>query len=322
MQPEIAAAVERLERANVIPSPTASFLFRVARREIVSIRLEIRAALYAGIALIAAGAGLFVKEHSRDIGPVAITLALSLACAGSFAYVLRRAPGFSWQRVPSPTLAFDYILLLSVLLFGLDLAYVETQFRIFGPNWPYHLLLFSLICLAAAYRFDSAAVLSLALTSFAAWRGVAAKSPLDVLFASPTSRIRWNAILCGVLFAAGALWAARSGRKAHFEAVWANLGLLLLFGGLLSGVLNGENWRAWEVPLLVVSAAVLAAGLRFRRELPLAQAVLAGYVGALKIALRPLHNEIAALAVLTVSTIGVLAALLLLHRAVKARHAR
>lgn len=321
MQPEVVAAVERLERENVLPPPTAAFLRRVATGELVSVRFELRTLLYGGVALIAAGAGLFLKEHYRQIGPVAISLALSLAGAACLVYVLDWAPDFSWKAVPSPTLAFDYILLLAVLLFGTDLAYVEAQFRLLGPNWEYHLLLYSLICLAAAFRFDSPAVLSLALTSFAAWRGVAAKNPLAFVFADSTARIRANAIFCGALFAAGAFASARAKKKAHFEPVWANLGLLLLFGGFLSGALGPANWRGWEIPLLVLSAATVAIGLRFGRELYLAEGVIAGYLGLLRIVLHPLRDEIAVLAVVTVSGIGVLALLLLLHRAVRTLHA-
>ena len=321
MQPEILAAVDRLERENVLPAPTAAFLRRVAKRDLVSIRFEIRAILYAGVALIAAGAGLFVREHYRQIGPVTITAALSLACAASFAYVLRRAPKFSWDRVPSPTLAFDYILLLSALLFGTDLAYVEAQFKLLGPNWEYHLLIYSVICLAIAYRFDSAAVLSLALTSFSAWRGVAAKNPPAFLFSDQTSRVRANALFCGALFVAGAVWSVRARKKARFEAVWANLGLLLLFGGLLSGVFGPTSWAVWEIPLLIVSAVTVGVGLRSGRELYMAEGVLAGYIGGLRMALHPLKDEIAILAVVTVSGLAVLFLLLALHRRVRARHA-
>ena len=58
-----------------------------------------------------------------------------------------------------------------MLLIAADLGYVESQFRWLGPNWTYHLLAVSILYFLAAYRFDSRAVLTLALTSFAAWRG-------------------------------------------------------------------------------------------------------------------------------------------------------
>ncbi len=321
MQPDIVAAIDRLEGENVLPPPTAASLRRVAKGDLVSIRFELRALLYSGVALIASGIGFFVKEHYRQIGPVAITLVLSLACAACLAYVLGRAPGFSWLRTPSPTLAFDYILLLAALLFGIDLAYVEAQFKLLGPNWEYHLLIYSVLCLLLAYRFDSSAVLSLALTSFAAWRGVAAKNTLVSIFGDPSSRVRANALFCGALFAAGAIVSVRWRRKAHFEAIWANLGLLLLFGSLLSGALGDSNWRIWEAPLLLLSAAAVAVGLRFRRELYLAEGVIAGYVGALRAVLDGLHGEVAPLAVVTTSAIGVLVLLLVLHRIVGKRRA-
>ena len=136
-------------------------------------RFELQIALWAGVTLIAAGAGILVKDNLANLGPVTIGAGIALAAALCLWYVARTAPPFSWGPVASPTLAFDYVLLLGVLLIGTDLAYLETQFKILGPNWPWHLFLLSLIQLAFAFRYDSRAVLSLALASFAAWRGVA-----------------------------------------------------------------------------------------------------------------------------------------------------
>ena len=41
-------------------------------------------------------------------------------------------------------LGADYVLLLGVLLVGADLAYIETQLRLLGPEWAYHLLVVAL----------------------------------------------------------------------------------------------------------------------------------------------------------------------------------
>ncbi|HET7451932.1 MAG TPA: DUF2157 domain-containing protein, partial [Thermoanaerobaculia bacterium] len=233
---EVVAAVDRLAAEGVLPAEAAPRLSRIARGDLLSLRPELRILLYAGATLVAAGAAELVRENYRRIGPVAITLALTILVAAAFAYVIRRAKPFSPGAVPSPTLAFDYVLILGVLLFGTDLAYVEMQFRVLGPNWSGHLLIFSTVALVAAYRFDSATVLSLALSAFAAWRGVSVRDPFSVLFGNrPAALVRANAIACGLLFVAGAAIAARRRFKAHFEPVWGDLGLLLLFGGLLQG---------------------------------------------------------------------------------------
>jgi len=178
LDPDLVDAVDRLSAEGVIPAPAAPRLSRIVRGELASLRAEMRTLLYAGVTLVTAGAGLFVKQHYRQIGPVAITAALSLAAAACLATVARRSPPFSWRRVAPPGIAFEYVLLLGILLLGSDLAYVESQFRLLGPEWPYHLLLYAAIALVAAYRFDSPSVLSIALASFAAWRGVAVRSAL------------------------------------------------------------------------------------------------------------------------------------------------
>ena len=78
-----------------------------------------------------------------------------------------------------------------------------------GPRYPGpHLrrgqLVLSVIALAAAYRFDSRVVLSLALSSFAAWRGLSTRLPLESHLAQRPGQVRANALACGVLFLAAA----------------------------------------------------------------------------------------------------------------------
>ena len=148
-----------------------------------------------------------------------------------------------------------------MLLAAADLAWIESQFRLLGPNWAYHLLVVALLYLAAAYRFDSRAVLSLALSTFAAWRGVAVSLDFALRGARATPAVRANALACGALFIGAGILSVRANRKAHFEPVWTTLGLLLFLGALVSGVLqwNGGQWRLWEAALWV------ACGDRHRR---------------------------------------------------------
>lgn len=277
MNPDLANAIPRLVESGTLPPEKASLFLRVARRELVSIRLELRAILYVGVLLVTAGAGLLVKENLDRIGPAVIALAIGLAAAAALVWVWRVAPPFSWGNVPSPNLAFDYVLLLGVLLAAADLAYVEVQFTPLGADWPWHLLIVSILAGAAAVRFDSRVVFSLALATFAAWRGVsAARFGLDVLEA-PDDAVRWNAIGCGALFLLLGAGLKSNHRKAHFEPVAVNLGWLLVLGGLASG-LGEESWGLWTLALLAVGAALAAGAFRFRRFPLFAYGVLGGYL--------------------------------------------
>src|SRR5262249_2206257 len=152
----------------------------------------------------------------------------------------------------------DYVLLLGVLLAGSDLAYVETQFRVLGPDWAYHLLVLSLLAATAAFRFDSRVVLSLALSSFAAWRGLSARAPVQAVPPAHPATLRAHAIGCGPLFLAAGWLCVRLNRKAHFEGVFTAFGWLLFFGGLLAGAFGGDgtNWPFWAAAAFAAAAAV------------------------------------------------------------------
>jgi hypothetical protein len=284
VNPDVAAAIASLRTRRVLSEPQAAPLLRWARGEVVSLHWELRAALYAGVLLATTGVGLFLKDNQERVGPAAIASLLGLCAGTCLLYVLRRSPPFSWQATPTPLIAVDYVLLLGVLILGSDIAYVETQFRWLGPNWPLHLLFVSLLYLAVAYRFDSRAVLSLALSSFAAWRGVAAALPFLGRSGNFGPTVRANALACGMLFVGVGILTARTRLKAHFEGVWVTLGLLLFFGGLLSGVFQGDasDWPLWEIPLALCAGVVIAVAYRLRRPVDFAVGALAAYLGALR----------------------------------------
>ncbi|HSB63590.1 MAG TPA: hypothetical protein VLJ18_05455 [Thermoanaerobaculia bacterium] len=281
MNPDVAAAVERLRADGVLGDAAADLLGRVARRELVSVRLEIRSALYLGVLLLTAGAGLFVKENHERIGPAAIGVGIGVVAAACLLWAARHAEPFSWGEATPAHAGFDYVLLLGALLVATDLAYLETQFKLLGPGWPWHLLVVAAFYGYLAYRFDSRMLLSLALASFAAWRGIAVSLERVSLGSGDPARLRVEALVTGVLFAVLGLASVRAGKKAHFEDVYVNAGLLLAFGGLLSGVFGRREggWGGWLLALLLVTSAVAFAAFRRKRTLPFALAVLASWLG-------------------------------------------
>lgn len=317
MQPEIAEVLDRLISESPNPSPALVRLRRIARDELLSIHPELRAALYAGVSLVAAGTGLLVKIHYREIGPITVALAIAAGFAICAAFVIRRAPAFSSGPVPSPTAAYDYLLLLGIVLLGSELLFLEAQFRFLGPNWEYHLLLYSLICLAAAYRYDSATVLSLALSSFAAWRGVSARLP--IFSGDPGHRLRDNSLLCGALFVACGVATVRRRFKAHFEGVWIHLGLILVLGTLVANVFESGPgaWQAWEIILLVGASTGAFLAYRHRRSGYFAECVLAAYIGSLRM-LADMFDDKSGWLILAASAVAVLVGLTKVHRRMRA----
>lgn len=281
MDPEIVTAIKRLTREGVLAPEQAAIPLRAARGDLLSVRFELRAMLWAGVALITAGVGLLVRENLERIGPVTIAVALALLAAGCLAWVGRAAPPFSWSEQASPNLAFDYVLLLGATLVAADLAFIEVKFTPLGAAWPWHLFWTAMLYTALAIRFDSRIVFSLALSTFAAWRGIA----MGTLASAPLGHwqpaaVRLNSLACGVAFIVGGWWLAHTHRKAHFEPVAAHMGWLLVLGGAGSGMLAAYapgSWWAWALALLAVGAALAWFALRATRFWLFAMGTLAAY---------------------------------------------
>ncbi|MEO8349151.1 MAG: DUF2157 domain-containing protein [Acidobacteriota bacterium] len=290
-------------------------LLRVARGKLIPVRAELRTLLYLGVLVVMTGVGLFVKEHNDRLGPVLIASLVGVGAAACLVYVFKRSPGFSWGETISTHLAADYVLVLGALLVASDLAYVERQFRFLGDQWPYHFLVVAAVYFLLAYRFDSRAVLSLALSAFAAWRGVSAGIAFQSARDAAVADIRWNAIGCGILFLAVGVLSVRARRKPHFEIVYVTAGLLLLFGGLLSGALQGSssNWLLWEIALGLAGTAVLAIAWRLKRPIDFAVALAALWLGGLRLTGEVLDKEPLFLA----AAVWSIAALVVLIRATR-----
>jgi len=287
VNPDVVAAIARLETEHVLSAGQAALFERVARRRLVSVRFEIRTLLYVGILLVTSGVGIVVAEHHRDIGALATAAAIAVATVACLSWVARHDAPFSWGEVESPHAAFDYVLLLGLMLFATELAYVETQFTVLGPRWPHHLLIVAVVYLLAAYRWDSRTVLGLGLSTLAAWRGLSIGLARGALAPRVAGDLRADAIALGALYVIAAALSVGLARKARFEEVFATAGLLLLLGGLVSGVLDERlAWGSWLIALLAVSAGVMWVAFRFARSLYFAAAVAAAYIGLVHLLFR------------------------------------
>jgi len=280
----------------------------VARGELVPIRAELKTLLYAGVLVAVAGVGKFVKDYHDRLGPVVIASALGAAALACLAYAFRRSPEFSWGATVSPHLAADYVLVLGALLVASDLAYVERQFRVLGNRWPYHFLVVAVVYFLLAYRFDSRAVLSLAVSAFATWRGASVTMTFEGHERAGFGVLRVNALATGALFVAAGFLSVRSRRKPHFEKVYVTAGLLLFFGGILSGVMqpSSSSWLLWEMVLGILGTAVLAIAWRLRRPLDFAIALAALWLGVLRLTGEVLKQEPLYLAAAVWSIVAIL----------------
>jgi Predicted membrane protein (DUF2157) len=318
LNPDVVAAIDRLQREGVLDGAQAARFGRVARGELVSVHADLRLLLYASVLVTMAGVSVLVALNLDRLGPVAITIALAVAAAGCLVWVARRAAPFSWGEVRSPHLALDYVLLLGVLLTGATLAYVEANFTPLGRAWPWHLLLVSALAAGLAVRFDSRVVFSLALSTFAAWRGVRA-SLVDAVLFDRTSALRVEALLCGVVFLALGAALVRFRRKPHFEPVAVHLGWLLIVAALVSG--SGPDTAeglAYSLAVLAVGAGLAFAAFRGRRFPLFVMGVLTGYAGLSLLFLRTRPEAVLGAFWFLATSVGLLVGLFVARRGMDA----
>jgi len=305
--------LERLENwknSGSITTEQYSVLAALVRKDRFSVFLELNILLYLGVLSFVAGAGWTVREYFASLGDIAVVGSLSIVVALSLWYCFSRTKPYSNLQVESPTLAFDYILYLGCLMFAVELGYLENQFHILSSQWNYYLIFSAAVYFVFAYRFDNRFVLTLALSTLAAWFGVRTSSfeILRLLHVLRTSAMAFAAtalVIGGVPF--------RAGIKKHFFATHLHIATNVFLAAMLTGVDSSITW--WCFPaLLAVSAAAIWGGIRFRRFAFVAYGVIYGYIAISIRIVDKIPRFETALSYFFASGVIVLVALILLAR--------
>ena len=260
LEPEIEALRPRLGDAR------ANALIARERREVFSVHPELRIAGWLGATLLAAAAGVLLKNNLERIGPLALAIGIGLAAFACYAW--------TWMRRSRATVVDDYVLLLGALVVSADVAFIETQFHVFGDAWKNHLLLLAFVHAAGAYAYRSRVLLSLAITALGGYLGVrkelfAATDVAIPAFEFAALLIAWRAIDRALPPTANRQPPTVSFSRTfeHFAANAAMIGALSLLDGnvYLAGLLT-----------IAIAAVVIAWGFRTHHD----PFVLSGFVYA------------------------------------------
>ena len=214
-----------LTAAGLVSPAQAAAIAAAERTRPFSLHYELRTLLYVGVTLLAGGLGALVYQHLDSLGHGVIIAGIALAMSAAFAYAERHRAAFTWGEAPRTSIAADYLLLLSCLLFLVLEGYLQAQYQLFGTRYGLPTVLPALLFLGLAYRFDHRGVLSLAITALAAWVGVSV-APLAVF-----GRDSWlggalsiPALLLGLGLVAAGLLSEFLDRKRHFAFTYLGLG--------------------------------------------------------------------------------------------------
>jgi hypothetical protein len=238
-----------LQAEGVIDGDTASRAVAADRRALFSVHGELRLAMYAGVLLVVGGVGMVLARNLDRIGPLAIALGLALAA------LVCAIPAVRARTAGRPlSAAADYLLLLGALLASADLAYVETQFKLLGPLWSWHLLWLAVAHAVLAYTFRSTLVLAASLTSLAGWFG-AGGTLGDVVLSYTSPEVGARALACAAVIAAWRNVDLRVRPATQFRGTFDHFAANLAFVGAVAWCVDWP-WLAAGLPLLAGLAFV------------------------------------------------------------------
>jgi len=306
----ILTRLEQWKMQGKISPELNAHLAGLARREPLSIFLELNVLLYAGVLAFVAGLGWTVSTWSHPLGDVVVLAVLSTILAVSFWYCFSRAPAWSPAETPAPSPIFDYVLYLGSLTWSIELGYIETRFHVLSRQWDLYLLATAFLFFLLAYRFDNRFVLSLGLSSLAGWFGLT----ISHWPAHQDATYRQYAILYSLLVGVAGALLQHCGVKPHFFSTYLNIVTNILFWTLLSGVFEQPGYGLWFLALLIACAASLAWGLVRRQFAFVAYTAVYGYAGVSSLFLRSVNDSTAVLSYFVVSGVAMLVVLVQIGR--------
>jgi hypothetical protein len=123
----VLARLEQWKAGGAISRPQYEVLSALARKDQFSLFVELNTLLYLGALAVVAGIGLTITTYSARLGDAAILSFLTGAFCWCLYFCAARALPYSHGEVEHPGLAFDYVLYLGCLVFGLDLGYLQSH---------------------------------------------------------------------------------------------------------------------------------------------------------------------------------------------------
>ncbi|RAJ05138.1 putative membrane protein DUF2157 [Chitinophaga skermanii] len=236
------------ESMNKIRAAETSKLFPVA--------WELRTILYLGVLLLSSGLGILIYKHIDTIGHMAIIALIAAISLGCFIYAAKKKPAFTWQKMRTPSVLYDYLVLLGCLTFVSFVTYLQAQYNVFGTLYGTATFIPLIVLTFSAYYFDHLGVLCMAITNLAAWMGVNV-TPRYLITANDFSseRIVYAGLLLG-LICIGMSWLSKHKQwKAHFEFTYMNFGVHVLYVSMIAAHFTLLRWPffGWVLMMGAVS---------------------------------------------------------------------
>ena len=153
------ARLEQWKDSGLMTGEQFEAIARIVRKDRFSIFFELNALLYLGVVSSLRASAGSSKRTSRTLAMPRYFLS-NAAAVCFLLLLLHTIIALFGGAVESPNIAFDYVLYAGCLVFGLEIAYLESRFHLLNDNSDLYLLGSALMFFALAYRFDNRLVLS------------------------------------------------------------------------------------------------------------------------------------------------------------------
>jgi hypothetical protein len=297
LEPELQSLRPRLGDA------VADALIARERREVFSVYPELRIAGWLGATLLAAAAGVLLKNNLDRIGPLALAIGIGVAALACYAW--------TWWRRRQASVVDDYVLLLGALLVSADVAFIESQFHVFGDAWKRHLLLLAVLHGIGAYLYGSRILLSLAITSLGGYLGFDKKNGFDdaaiPAFELAALLLTWREVHRRF----------DDPRIRDFAPSFEHFAANIAFAGSIALMFEDRTRIIGCLLALVIAAAVIFWGVRTKGEMFVLYAVLYAVLAVDVLFAEVVGEDALIFFFIVLSIIGAIVALFAIHARVR-----
>lgn len=242
--------LQKLYQKEFLDDNNLEELAEYQKKGIFSLRSELLLVIYFSVIVFTSGIGIIIYNNIDSIGHLAIISANFLLMIACFYFSFKKTKGYSNEEVLFDNPLFDYLVLTGSLLACIFLGYINFQYHIFDESYAYVSLISAFLCFFVAYYFDNKIVLSMAVTSLAAFIGITI-TPKSLFHNEVYSSLQltYSGLGLGIILLIWMEYTFINKIKAHFHFVFATFALHLLGVCVLSGLLS-EHWFFF-IPILI-----------------------------------------------------------------------
>ena len=282
----------QLHKDGFINKKHHQLLTAIYSKKVYSLYYEHKSILLVGVISLATGLGLLIYKNGGSIGHQVILGSITALTFTCFWYVTKKREPLRSDKVQTPGLFYDYVLLLGCLLFLTLESYLEFQYSIFQERWDIWALIPALMFFYLAYVHDHQGVLTMAITGLTSWVGINA-TPKAVLAGELFADLDFvvTGIFYSLFLTVFALILNKVGLKRHFTFTYLNFGANLLSISILYGLFNKSQDWLYFLLLLFACVSFFYYARKQTSFVFLLYSSLYGYTGLSYLILKNIHQD-------------------------------